>query len=85
MSQQMQVPPLHIFPSGVSQLHFGEMGLTTRQTQLVQIAAQLFEDTLSSNHQATRTSRHLYLLLILTFQCLQPVPFYVFEISGRCP
>ena len=66
MSQQMQVPPLHIFPSGVSQLHFGEMGLTTRQPQLVQIAAQLLEDTLSSNHQTTRTSRHLYLLLILT-------------------
>ena len=90
MPQQTQGPLLHIFPRCVLQLHLGEMGLKTRQTQLVQISAQLLEDTLSSHHQTKGTSRHLYLLLILTrsgipFQCLQPVPFCVFKISGRCP
>ena len=87
MSQQIQDPPPYILPRGVSQLRSEEMGLTIHQTQLGQIAAQLLQDTLSSHHQTTGTSRHLYLLLLLTrsempFLCLQPVPFCVFEISG---
>ena len=72
---------------GVSKLHLGELGLTVRQRQLEQIAAQLLQDTLSSHHQTTGTSRHLYLPLLLTrsempFQCLQAVPFCALEISG---
>ena len=64
--------------------------MPSRQTQLLQIAAELLQDTLSSHHQTTGTSGHLYLVLIPTrlgvpFQYLQPVPFYAFEISGRCP
>ena len=87
MSQQIQDPSPHILPEGVSQLRSGEMGLMIPQTQLGQTVARLHRDTLSSHHQTTGTSKHLSLLLPLThsetpFQCLQPAPFCVFEISG---
>ena len=64
--------------------------MPSRQTQLLQTAAELLQDTLSSHHQTTGTSGQLYLVLIPTrlgvpFQYLQPAPFYAFEISGRCP